>query len=151
MAVLRLPQRLGQPRVPEGVPGDGPLAGLAPQQGADQAAGARRQGLRAGELAPGYLGEEAGVLGVVERVAADEHCVEQDADGPHVGGLAGVGATGAQDLGRHVGRAAAAVGQPVVVRVDEDRVLEALEAQLCPGIREGRELVLFRWFFRCIS
>lgn len=105
------------------------LRRLLSQQRTDQALGARAQALRHGKLAARDLGEEVRVLGVIERITADQHRVEQHAQRPDVRRLAGIGASGAQHFRRDIRRAAAPVGQLVVVVVHDHRVLEALQAK----------------------
>ena len=75
---LQRPQRLRQPRMPEHVLGYRALGRFSPQQSAHEAARTRTKGVRDGKVAARYLGEEARVLGVVERVTAHQHRVQED-------------------------------------------------------------------------
>lgn len=69
------------------------------------------------------------MLGVVERITAHQHRVQQHAQRPDVRRLAGIGASGAQHFRRDIRRAAAPVGQLIVVVLHDHRVLEALQAK----------------------
>jgi len=81
------------------------------------------------------LGEQAAVLGTVERIPSDQHGVEHDPEAPHVGGAARVLTVGLQDLRRHVGGAAVLVRQQVVsVVLQHHGVLQGLQLDLGSAI-----------------
>ena len=68
------------------------------QHAADQALGPRGDGVRDGVLTPADLTEQRARLHVVERVAADQHGVEDYPEGPDVCSLAAVRLVHLQDL-----------------------------------------------------
>ena len=91
-----------QPRVLEDLWGGEALRGLPAQHAADQTFSPRGDGVWDGVLTPADLTEQRAGLYVVEWVAADQHCVEDDPEGPDVCSLAAVRLVHLQDLRRHV-------------------------------------------------
>ena len=85
------------------------------QHAADQALGPRGDGVRDGVLTPADLTEQRARLHVVERVAADQHGVEDYPEGPDVCSLAAVRLVHLQDLRRHVRWTTVLVGHRVVI------------------------------------
>uniref|UniRef100_A0A2M4B1D3 Putative secreted protein n=1 Tax=Anopheles triannulatus TaxID=58253 RepID=A0A2M4B1D3_9DIPT len=113
-----------QPRMVEHVIRSDALLRIPPEQRSDHAACLRRETLRHRVLAPAYLGEQRRVLGIVKWIPADQHRVEDDTEGPHIGRFARVGRIRTQQLRRHVGGTAPLVLQQILGRiVQHDRIL----------------------------
>lgn len=122
-----------QPGVPEHVLRGEPLRGVPPQQRPDEAARPRAQPVRHHVVAAADLGEQRGVLRVVERVPSHERGVEDDPQAPHVSRPARVLGVAAQDLGADVRRAPPLVLKQVVLgRIQNHGVLQRLQLQRRP-------------------
>lgn len=72
-----------------------PLRRFFSQQRPDETPGTGAEALWYSELTARDLGEQRRVFSVVERITADQHRVEENTEGPDVGGFARISSAGA--------------------------------------------------------
>ena len=114
-----------EPRVLEDLWGGEAFRRLPAQHAADQALGPGGDGVRDGVLTPADLTEQRTRFHVVERVAADQHGVEDHTQGPDVCSFAAVRLVHLQDLRRHVCWTTVLVGHRIVIVIVKNiRVLQ---------------------------